>query len=231
MREIQGNHMIDTEQKLFRTPQDALIFAFNYSMQQQGRPLADRMASPAARTGKGLAGNDGAGQAGMVRRELAFLQEIELAVLIARFAPRSMPCACRNPCCSGFRPNQEWEDAIRVLEQAALEQLAGHLSHYRMRRRLVEKAVGLKVEIKTLAKECGVNEKTVSAHWRIIKTWMHGRKAQVVSGRPKRERSESADVAGDDGVEAFPAVDGIESAARKRADNLLSTLAFVGVET
>ena len=46
--------MIDTEEKLFRTPQEALVFAFNYSMQQQGRPLADRLASPAARTGKGL---------------------------------------------------------------------------------------------------------------------------------------------------------------------------------
>ena len=220
--------MIDTTQKLFRTPQDALIFAFNYSMQQQGRPLADRMAAPAARTGKGLSGNDGAGQAGMVRRELAFLQEIELAVLIARFAPRAMPCACRNACCSGYRPNPEWLDAIRVLEQAALEQLAGHLSHYRLRRRLVEKAVGLKVEIKALARECGVNEKTVAAHWRIIKIWMHGQKAQPATSRQARDRSERASVDVDTDTEARPATDGIESAARKKADNLLSTLPFVG---
>jgi len=223
--------MINTEQMLFRTPTDALIFAFNYSMQQQGRPLADRMASPAARTGKGLSGNDGAGQAGMVRRELAFLHEIELAVLVARFAPRSMPCACRNPCCSGYRPNPEWEGAVRVLEQAALGQLAGHLSHYRLRRRLVEKAVGLKVELKSLAKECGVSEKTVAAHWKIIKVWMHGQKAQHAAGRPGRDRSEFADVAGDVETAAIPAVDGIESAARKRADNLLSTLPFVGVQS
>lgn len=223
--------MIETTEQLFRTPQDAYIFAFNYSMQQQGRPLADRMASPAARTGKGLSGNDGAGQAGMVRRELAVMEEVELAVLIARFAPRSMPCACRNPCCSGFKPNPEWEDAIRVLEQAALEQLAGHLSNYRLRRRLVEKGVGLKIEIKSLARECGVSEKTVAAHWKIIKIWMHGQKAQHVAARASRDRSERADVAGDDSGGTIPAVDGIESLARKRADNLLSTLPFVGVET
>ena len=223
--------MIDSPQMLFRTPQDAYIFAFNYSMQQQGRPLADRMASPAVRTGKGLSGNDGAGQAGMVRRELAVMEEVQLAVLIARFAPRAMPCACRNPCCSGFKPNPEWEDAIRVLEQCALQQLAGHLSKYRLRRRLVEKGVGMKIEIKSLAKECGVSEKTVSAHWKIIKTWMHGQKAQHGTARISRDRSERADVAGDDGAEALPAIDGIESLARKRADNLLSTLPFVGIET
>jgi hypothetical protein len=222
--------MTDTVQKLFRTPQDAMIFAFNYSMQQQGRPLADRLASPGARSGKGLSGNDGAGQAGMVRRELAFLQEVELAVLIARFAPRSMPCACRNACCSGHRPNPEWLDAIRVLEQAALGQLAGHLSHYRLRRHLVEKAVGLKVELKALAKECGVNEKTVAAHWRIIKIWMHGQKAQHSISRKARDRSEHASVDVEPDVEARPATDGIESSARKKADNLLSTLPFVGAE-
>lgn len=218
---------------LFRTPQAALVFAFNYSMQQQGRPLADRLASPAPRTGKGLSGNDGAGQAGMIRAELKELTELELAILIARFAPRSTPCTCKNPCCSGYRVNQEWSDAIRVLEQAALTQLSGHVSNYRLRRRLVEKAVGVKVELKEIAKESGVSEKTVAAHWKIIKEWTGGRPKQKNSKAPGRIPSAEANVSAeqDDATQPLTAVDGIESSARKRADSILSLLPFVGGET
>lgn len=221
------------ERKLFRTPQEALVYAFNYSMQQQDRPLADRLASPGARTGKGLSGNDGAGQAGMIRRELMELTELELAILIARFAPRSTPCACRNPCCSGHRMNQEWSDAMRVLEQAALMQLSGHVSNYRLRRRLVEKAVGVKIELKAIAKESGVSEKTVAAHWKIIKEWTGGLPKQKSSKAPGRIRSDDANVSADPEEEAQPlaAVDGLESTARKRADAILSLLSFVGTET
>lgn len=225
--------MTEPTTKLFRTPQDALIFAFNYSMQQNERPLADRLASPSARSGKGLSGNDGAGQAGMVRCELKVLTDLDMAILIARFAPRSTPCACRNPCCSGYRMNQEWSDAVRVLEQAALTQLSGHVSNYRLRRRLVEKAVGVKIELKALAKESGVSEKTVAAHWKIIKEWTGGRPKQKSSKAPGRIRSDDANVSADSDDEAQPlaAIDGIESSARKRADAILSLLSFVGVET
>ena len=207
--------MTEAQEMLFRTPQDALVFAFNYTMQQAGRPLMDRLASPGTRPGKGLSGNDGAAQAGMIRRELEALSEIEVAVLVARFAPRSNPCSCKNPCCSGYKPNPEWTDAVRVLEQAAVALFAGHVSHYRLRRRLVEKSIGVKVELKALAKECGVAEKTVSAHWKIIKEWMRGRPMQHAKGA----------------TEAATAVDGLESAARKRVDNLLSVMPFIGAQT
>lgn len=55
-------------EKLFRSAEEAVRFSFHYSMRQQGRPLSDRLASPSGRTGKGLSGNDGAAQAGMLRR-------------------------------------------------------------------------------------------------------------------------------------------------------------------
>lgn len=213
-------------EKLFRTPVDALIFAFNYSMQQQGRPLADRMASPGGRSGKGLAGNDGAAQAGMIWYELQRMPEVEVAVLVARFAPRSMPCTCTNACCSGYTPNPAWNDAVRTLEQHAMAQLAGHVSNYRLRRRLVEKAIGLKIEIKALAKECGVTEKTAGSHWRIIKEWMNGKPAQHPVSRADRARTEYADVG--NAAESVPAVDGLISTARKNADKLLSMFDFIG---
>lgn len=226
--------MSEITEKLFRTPQDALVFAFNYSMQRQDRSLVDRLASPSPRTGKGLSGNDGAGQAGMIRSELEQLSELERAVLAARFAPKSWPCACRRACCSGHMPNPEYLAAIRTLEQHALTQLAGHMSNYRLRRRLVEKAMGAKVEINALAKECGVSEKTATAHWKIVREWICGRPKPKAKPSEKRLRFASdearADVAGGETGEmgeVLTAVDGIESLARKRADDLLSSLPFV----
>lgn len=256
--------MNETVEKLFRTPQEALVFAFNYSMQQQGRPLMDRLASPAARTGKGLSGNDGAGQAGMIRRfidgsesieylrglwdwgrtkftkqqimqledagtagiifleeqrrcnsvyvELTQLTVVERAVVTARFAPRSYPCSCGRRCCSGYTPNPEWEEAIRDLTQAALTPLAGHLSHYLVRRKLVEEVFGVKVKLEQLAERASVNKNTITAHRKIIRLWLAGQKAQPAKGAR----------------EAHSAVDGVESAARKKIDNLLSSLEFIG---
>lgn len=226
--------MSETTEALFRTPQEALIFAYNYSMQRQDRSFVDRLAAPSPRTGKGLSGNDGAGQAGMIRSELQQLSDLDRAVLVARFAPKSWPCSCASPCCSGYMPNPEYEAAIRTLEQAALQQLSGHMSHYRMRRRLVEKAVGAKIEISVLAKECGVSEKTAAAHWKIIKEWICGRPRPRAKAPIKRMRIVSegvgADVADADEVnvsDVLTSVDGIESLARKRADDLLSMLPCV----
>ncbi|QGZ56739.1 hypothetical protein [Paraburkholderia acidiphila] len=256
--------MSETTEKLFRTPQDALVFAFNYSMHGQGRPLVDRLAAPSPRTGKGLSGNDGAGQAGMVRRfidgsdsveylrglwewarenytraeidqleeagqrglifleeqrrcssvyvELAQLTIVERAVVVARFAPKSFQCHCRHACCSGYTPNPEWRDAIRDLTHAALTPLAGHLSHHLVRRKLIEQVFDVKVNLEQLAEKASVSKNTVTAHRKIIKLWLSGQKAQPAKGTR----------------EALPAVDGIESAARKKIDNLLSSREFVG---
>lgn len=240
--------MTESSTILFRTPQAALVFAFNYSMQQQGRPLADRMASPAARTGKGLSGVDGAGQAGMIRRllggysenelgaprtleehqqlaikaeanrfdlikwEMEQLSNVERAALIARFAPHSMPCSCARRCCCGYTLNPEWDDAIRVLEQAAIPVLTGHFSHYLLRRKIVEKIFGEKVVLERIAEKCGASKNTATAHHKAIKIWISGQKAQHAKG----DR------------EPTPAIDGIESAARKKIDTALTTLGFVG---
>lgn len=230
--------MTDTTEILFRTPQDALIFAYNYSMQRADRSLVDRMAAPGLRTGKGLTGNDGAAQAGMIRRELEQLSDIERAVLVARFAPQAWPCACGRACCSGYTPNPEYQEAISRLTQAAMSVLAGRIVHYQLRRGLIEKAAGKKVEIKALALKCEISEKTAEAHWQVIKLWFLG-KSKPKAKPSKRRRAAAgegtADVADeahlhDDATEApevASAVDGIESKARKRADDLLSGLSFI----
>lgn len=209
---IRLREMSETTETLFKTPQAALTFAFHYSMQQQGRPLADRLASPAGRTGKGLSGVDGAGQAGMIRREMKELSLLERAALVARFAPRSMPCNCRNACCAGYRINPEWDEAIRALEQGVLRELAGHVSHQRLRRKLVEEVFGVKIVLKDLAEACGVHPNTAAAHRKIIRKWLSGQKAQHGKG----------------GIETAHATDGIESAARRKIDTALSLAGIVG---
>jgi hypothetical protein len=230
--------MSTTEEVLFRTPQDALIYAFSYSMQTRDRSGADRLAAPSPRTGKGLSGNDGAGQAGMIRRELEQLTDVERAVLIARFAPRAWPCTCGHACCSGYTPNPEYQEAITLLTQKAMSALAGRLVHYQLRRGLIEKAAGMKVELKTLALKCEVSEKTAGEHWQVVKLWFQGQPKR--KAKPSKRRRAAAGVATADTADeahlhdetiAVPAVetavDGIESMARKRADDLLSGLPFI----
>ncbi|WP_069267407.1 hypothetical protein [Paraburkholderia nodosa] len=230
--------MSETNEVLFRTPQDALVFAFNYSMQTRDRSAVDRLASPSPRTGKGLSGNDGAGQAGMIRRELQQLTELERAVLVARFAPKAWPCTCGHACCSGYTPNPEYQAAISLLTEKVMSALAGRLVHYQLRRGLIEKAAGRKVEVKALAIKCEVSEKTAGEHWQLIKLWFQGqpkRKAKPSKRKRAAAGDATADVADEahlhDDALALPvvetAVDGVESKARKRADELLSGLPFI----
>ena len=76
---------------LFINAHSALVFAFNFSGQCYDRPMMNRMAAPSVGTGKGLVGLDGAAQAGMIRGEVKSLGKLAEAILIARFAPHSMP--------------------------------------------------------------------------------------------------------------------------------------------
>jgi hypothetical protein len=130
-------------------------------------------------------------------------------------------------------PNPEYEAAIRTLEQAALGELSGFVSNYRLRRGLVEKAIGVKIEVAPLARLCGVSERTAASHWKIIREWIGGRpKGKAKSSERARisAGAGTADVAINcaDAVDVETASDGIASLARKRADELLSSLPFIG---
>lgn len=72
----------------------------------------------------------------------------------------------------------------------------------------------MKVVLKDLAEQCGVHPNTATEHRRLIRLWISGDKA-------RHEKS---------GREAMPAVDGIESAARKKIDSILSARGLIGDE-
>jgi hypothetical protein len=161
---------------MFKSAHAALVFALNYSMQQYDRPLMNRKAAgPSTGTGKGLSGLDGAGQAGMVRVELERLAPIQQAVLVASIAPQQLPCECGVSCCSGWKINQEWADAMGDLTSAAAAAaLSGCLSNGRLRSMLIQRLFGAKVTLSKLAEDHKVDERTVSAHHAKLKRWLFG---------------------------------------------------------
>lgn len=158
-----------SEQPLFRSAHGALTFAFNYVHGSVKKPfLATLMGG--SRTGRGLGGLDGAGQAGMIRAEVDQLEPARRRVLLLRYAPARAPCACKAPCCAGFRINPEWGSAVDWLAMHVLKTaLVGKVSNYKLRQALVcrffepEKRSMVKI-----SEECRVKRDTAAEHNKLV---------------------------------------------------------------
>lgn len=161
---------------LFTSAHAALTFAYRYSAQQYDRPLMNKLADKGSRSGKGLAGVDGAGQAGMIKREVRELGALYEALVIATYAPPTAPCACRAACCAGEKPHRDWSEAIHLITMEATSQLSGRLSHYALRRGIVERQFGVKRLLSELATRCGVDRDTASHHNALVTAWLSGDK-------------------------------------------------------
>ncbi|HXF67430.1 MAG TPA: hypothetical protein VNK67_12140 [Burkholderiales bacterium] len=161
-----------TEDPLFRTVDGALLFSLNYAHGQVRQvPLAQLVGGAAK--GRGLGGLDGAAQAGMIRAELMRLHPLRRAILTARFAAPTTPCACRSPCCRGYRESAEWAEAVETVVEAALRAAAaGTISHYQLRRALVGRYFGVRVSFIEVASRCKVNRDTASDYYRRMTDWL-----------------------------------------------------------
>lgn len=195
---------------LFESAHGALVFAFNFSGQCYDRPMMNRLASPTFGTGKGLVGLDGAAQAGFIRAEVQALGKLAEAILIARLAPRSMPCHCRQSCCSGKKPNKEWTDAIAfIADYVRNTALAGCTANGMMRREYVVRHFSRKEErigLDDLAEKHDINRHTVSAHAAKVALLLGGQQA-------KKDK---------------PAAPGLESAAMNAIEDQLRDIGMVG---
>ena len=164
---------------LFESAHAALTFAFNFSDQAYDRPLMNRMAAPSRGSGKGLAGLDGAGQAGLVRYQVRTLGQLAEAVLIARFAPPTMPCQCRQPCCSGKRVSREWSEAIAFLaDHVGDTALRGCVVNGAMRRDYVVRLFIPKIvrqSVEELAERHSIHRQSCSDHIRRVAEFFRGR--------------------------------------------------------
>jgi hypothetical protein len=155
---------------LFKTAHQALSFAYNFSASSLDRPLMSRMADKYKPTGKGLAGLDGAGQAGMILRNMQELPRLHQMIILARFAPQASECHC----CGGPVPDAFWLGAIREISNAAVPVLSGHITMRALRDGIVAKYFGQKTSIQDLAKKAGVNRDTASHQNGLIVIWLHG---------------------------------------------------------
>lgn len=158
----------------FKSAFDAVRFALAYSTQQYGETMmAKRLRGELSATGMGLVGVDGAGQAGMIRTKMGGLPELHRAVIIARAAPRDLPCSCGKACCSGSKPNPEWRAAISWLTDASAAYCSG-FSHYRVRRAIIERMFGVKCNLTDIAEDCGAHVNTVSKQHAVVRKWLEG---------------------------------------------------------
>jgi hypothetical protein len=87
--------VLDNGDIRFSSGHDALVFAFNVSDQAYDRPMMNRLAAAIYRERR-LAGLEAPAQAGMIRAEVQAMGKLAEAIIIARIAPRSVPCHCRS---------------------------------------------------------------------------------------------------------------------------------------
>lgn len=202
--------LAELETPLFASAHSALVFAFNFSGQSYDRPMMNRMADGPKRSGKGLVGLDGAGQAGFIRAEVSALGKLAEAVIVARIAPRSIECPCGSSCCSGHKPNVEWSNAIAYLsDHMRRTALFGCTSNGLLRREYVARYFCRKESrdrLEKLAERYGVDRHTISAHAAKV--------AAMLGGSPAKKDA--------------PAVLGIEDAAMGAIDDRLHAIGMVG---
>jgi hypothetical protein len=164
------------EEPLFTSTHAALTFCLNFVEQQYERPMMNKLASPVVGGGKGLAGLDGAAQAGMIRSNLRRLTRVEECALIARCAPPTLPCHCGHVCCGGEKPHREWTDAIgelaRDLKRSVFDDREVNIM---LRRAYVLRYFTRKKDreaIETVAARFDIVRNTFSAHYSRVKVYL-----------------------------------------------------------
>lgn len=157
---------------LFRSDGGALMFALNHAHGTCKKPgLTAMMGGGSA--GRGLGGLDGAAQAGMLISQLDWLRKHRKAILIARFALPRVDCGCGQGCCRGYRDNPEWSSAIaEVTEHILVAGAVEIVSHYRVRRAMVMRHFGERVNFTDMARLCKISRNTASAQYAVVAKYL-----------------------------------------------------------
>lgn len=178
------------ERPPFSDSRQALSFALNHSTSSISRPAMTKILEEAAaslrapvdapsRSGAGgrtasKTGTDGAFLAGVVLRYFSKLLAVQRLTLLARTLTPRQRCECHAPCCSGWRPDRDWDAAVEglcfvVKEHADLMRVPGKKGMSTppaLRRALVERMFSPhdKRTMAALAELGGVTEVTAYAH-------------------------------------------------------------------
>jgi hypothetical protein len=139
--------------ELFRNSTEALVFAFRFSHQQYAlSPMAKMAKTGIVGAGKGLVALDGAGQAGMIRREVDALPVLKRLCIVARYSVKFEECGC----CGGDKMIAEYREAITNLADWSLQHLTG-MSLLKMRQYYV-RAFYERLSIKEMADQLRVEK-------------------------------------------------------------------------
>jgi hypothetical protein len=157
---------------VFRGVDEALRFAFRHPQGSPERSLQSRLADGPSRPGKGLAGLDGAGQAGFVLSALASLGEFYESIAQARYLPHSVPCSCGSDCCTKYRVNPEWRIAIDTITDRTTNLIPHRPIMLRLRKAVVVRYFGEKVNFVEIAKGLRVDRDTVSNHANVVASFL-----------------------------------------------------------
>lgn len=161
---------------LFRSVESALRFAFDPERVACNRPGISRRMSAGGGEPGALSGLNGAAQAGIIRRRIATLPHLQQSLLVARYAPALVPCGCGQPCCAKWRPNFEWQGAIRIIaDHAKVEPLKGCKPEQEVLLSILAKHFGHRVEsVVVVAADKGVSNGTASNHTGKVRRWLYG---------------------------------------------------------
>jgi hypothetical protein len=163
----------DADRAAFKSLDSALRFAFG----NQYRADPGTLARFQKRTHRGSEifedKLEAAAWAGDIRRRIGTVHPHRLAILFVKYAPRGFPCACRNACCSGWKANEEWRDAIGIVVEAAVLAVPGAMSNRQLRAGIVQKWSGAdRVNLGVLAEKCGVHRNTAGTQTKAIRKWL-----------------------------------------------------------
>lgn len=154
-----------THNGIFRSAQEAITFACNYSSQQYAMsPMAKLLQGPSRGSGRGLVGLDGAGQAGMVFAELQKIDYWQLAALVTGKLARSERCECRRSCCRGWKLNPLFEEAVSQLADYVALTLTPVPPVKEFRVAVIMKHFGEKVHILDRAESLGIKKASANLH-------------------------------------------------------------------
>lgn len=152
---------------VFPSAHAALKFAFNFT---HGTLQKNVLAPPGGGSDRGLAGLDGAAQAGMVLCEVDRLSLLSRNLLKGRYTVQLEPCGCMKSCCRGTKENAGWKEAVEYLTEYVLiaELIPGNIRHHSLRRALVVRFLGIKQSFPTIATSCGLKRHTASDYYKAV---------------------------------------------------------------
>lgn len=165
-----------TERAPFRHAVEALRFLFNPERATCDRPPAARLADIRRGEPGALSGLDGAATVASAEAMLrGRLSQSQMAILACRYAPARLRCSCRADCCSGWRTNPQWREAISYVALDALYQALseGESSRLRFVTAVLLREYGQKkISLTDLGADLGMSTGTCTNYKRRILNWL-----------------------------------------------------------